>query len=158
MPFARFLVSLTACALLGACSQLSPYSDLTKLDLTLNASDQLNPDLNGRPSPLVLQLVELSHATAFEQADYFDLQQRPAAMLAPDLLAMEEMELRPGEQRHFKIAAGAEAKHLGLIAAYRDLPNTRWRIRLDVQPGARNQFTLALDEHGISQRHTTGEP
>ncbi len=86
MPFARFLVSLTACALLGACSQLSPYSDLTKLDLTLNASDQLNPDLNGRPSPLVLQLVELSHATAFEQADYFDLQQRPAAMLAPDLL------------------------------------------------------------------------
>ncbi len=98
------------------------------------------------------------HPVAFEQADFFALQQRPQQILSPDLLALQELELRPGEQRHFKIAAGAEARHLGLIAAYRDLPNTRWRIRLDVQPGARNQFTLALDEHGISQRHTAGEP
>ena len=75
-----------------------------------------------------------------------------------DLLALQELELRPGEQRQFKIAAGPEARHLGLIAAYRDLPNTRWRIRLDVQPGARNQFTLALDEHGINQQQPTGEP
>ena len=83
---------------------------------------------------------------------------RAEIMNSPDLLALQELELRPGEQRQFKIAAGPEARHLGLIAAYRDLPNTRWRIRLDVQPGARNQFTLALDEHGINQQQLTGEP
>ena len=153
----RLLLALTAC-LLSACSLLSPYSDMTKIDLQISATDALNPDLHGRPSPVVLQLVELRHPVAFEQADFFALQQRPQQILSPDLLAVQELELRPGEQRHFKIAAGAEARHLGLIAAYRDLPNTRWRIRLDVQPGARNQFTLALDEHGINQQQPTGEP
>ena len=158
MPFARFLVSLTACALLGACSQLSPYSDLTKLDPTLNASDQLNPDLNGRPSPLVLQLVELSHATAFEQADYFDLQQRPAAMLAPDLLAMEEMELRPGEQRTLKLALQPDTRHLGLVASYRDLAGARWRLTLDLAPRKRNAVRVQLDSNGLHPPVSNGAP
>jgi type VI secretion system protein VasD len=33
---------------LAGCSALSPYSHMTKLDLTLTATDQLNLDINGQ--------------------------------------------------------------------------------------------------------------
>ncbi|UJJ31764.1 type VI secretion system lipoprotein TssJ [Halopseudomonas maritima] len=152
----RLLPVLAAC-LLSACSMLSPYSELTKIDLQLSASDSLNPDLHGRPSPVVLQLVELRHPVAFEQADFFALQQRPQQILSPDLLALQELELRPGEQRSFKIAARPDTRYLGLVAAYRDLPNSRWRIQLALQPGKRNTFELALGEYGIEPRHPAGD-
>ena len=47
--------------LLAGCSALSPYSNVTKLDLTLSASDQVNPDVHGRASPVVIRLLELKH-------------------------------------------------------------------------------------------------
>ena len=55
--------------LLAGCSALSPFSTLTKLDLVLSANECVNPDLQGRPSPVVLQLIELRHGVAFENAE-----------------------------------------------------------------------------------------
>lgn len=64
------LALLAALLSLTGCAALSPYSDMTKLDLTLNGRDELNPDLNGRPSPIVLRLVELKHPVSFENSRF----------------------------------------------------------------------------------------
>ena len=100
------LHTLTALALLlmAGCSSLSPYSTVTKLNLTLTASDQLNPDLNGRPSPIVVRLLELKHPVAFENADFFSLYEHAKQSLTPDLVASEELELRPGETLDLKLS------------------------------------------------------
>lgn len=98
-----------ALLLLAGCSTLSPYSKLTKLDLTLNASDQLNPDLHGRPSPIVVRLIELKNPVAFENADFFSLYERAKESLAPDMVASEELELRPGESSISSSASTAAA-------------------------------------------------
>jgi type VI secretion system protein VasD len=82
------LALLAALLSLTGCAALSPYSDMTKLDLTLNGSEQLNPDLNGRPSPIVLRLIELKHPVAFETADFFSLYQRPKEALSPDMVTL----------------------------------------------------------------------
>lgn len=82
------LAMLASLLVLGGCSALSPYSKLTKLDLELHGSDRLNPDLNGRPSPIVLRLLELKHPVAFENGDFFALYQRP-----------KEVRARPGDLR-----------------------------------------------------------
>lgn len=158
MSLSRLIVVALSCQLLSACNALSPYSDLTKLDLSLNASEQLNPDLHGRPSPLVLQLVELSHATAFEQADYFTLQQHPIPLLAPDLLAAEELELRPGEQRALKLALQPQTRYLGVVASYRDLANTQWRITVDLQQRQKNSAQLQLGASGVMRVNNAGVP
>lgn len=68
IPPARALAMLAVLALLAGCSTLSPYSRLTKLDLALSAGERVNPDLNGRPSPVVVRLFELKHPVAFENA------------------------------------------------------------------------------------------
>ena len=87
-----------AVLLLTGCTTLSPYSSVTKLNLNLSASDQVNPDLHGRPSPVVVRLFELKHPVAFENADFFSLYERGKESLAPDLVTSEELELRPGQR------------------------------------------------------------
>lgn len=60
----------------------------------------LFPNGNGRPSPIVVRLFELKHPVTFENADFFSLYERAKETLAPDLVASEEIELRPGESEH----------------------------------------------------------
>ena len=143
------LALLAALLALGGCSALSPYSQMTKLDLSLSGSEQLNPDLNGRPSPIVLRLIELKHPVAFQSADFFSLYQRPKEALAPDLVTQEELELRPGEQRALKLSVQDGSRYVGVLAAYRDLPETSWRYVIPLQALARNQVALQLDARGI---------
>ncbi len=145
LPLALLATLLT----LGGCSALSPYSKVTKLDLSLSGSEQLNPDLNGRPSPIVLRLIELKHPVAFQSADFFSLYQRPKEALAPDLVTLEELELRPGEQRQLKLSVQEGSRYVGVLAAYRDLPETSWRYVIPLQALARNQVALQLDAQGI---------
>lgn len=140
-----------ALLLLSGCSTWSSDPEPTRLDLTLAASARLNPDQHDRPSPVVLRLFELRHPVAFETADFFSLYERPRDTLAADLLITEELELRPGETRRLKLLV-ENGRHLGVLAAYRDLNETRWRQVLTLGPGQRNHAVLLLDQHGIEQR------
>ena len=144
----RFLTPAALLAL-GGCSALSPYSHTTKLDLTLAGSERLNPDLHGRPSPIVLRLLELRHPVAFENADFFALYQNPKQALAPDWVAQEEIELRPGERRELKLSVQPGSRYVGVLAAYRDLPDAEWRFVIPLEEKAINRSELGLDEHGI---------
>ncbi|EQM72455.1 type VI secretion system lipoprotein TssJ [Stutzerimonas stutzeri] len=147
----RFLPAalIAALAVLGGCSALSPNSYLTKLDLSLQGSDRLNPDLNDRPSPIVIRLLELKHPVAFENADFFSLYQRPKEALSPDLVIQEELELRPGEQRDLKLFVQDGSRYVGVLAAYRDLPESSWRFVIPLEHKAQNRIELRLDERGI---------
>lgn len=143
-------IALLALVLLtSACSALSPYSKMTKLDLTLSASTQLNPDLDGRPSPIVVRLIELKNPVAFENADFFSLYERPRESLSPDLVASEEIELRPGETRELKLSVNDGSRYVGVLAAYRDLPETRWHYVVTLTPARLTRVELHLDQNGI---------
>ena len=62
---------------------------------------------------------------------------------------MEELELRPGEERTYKLSAQPESRYLAVLAAYRDLPQAQWRIVLPLDSKERNEVELLLDEQGI---------
>ena len=151
--FFKALTALTTWVLLAGCSTLSPYSHVTKLNLKLTASDQLNPDLNGRPSPIVVRLFELKHPVAFENADFFSLYERAKESLAPDMVASEELELRPGETVELRLSVGEGSLYVGVLAAYRDLADTQWRYTLQVAPVHVTDADLTLDQSGIRNTH-----
>lgn len=153
--FFKTLTALAALVLMAGCSSLSPYSDITKLNLKLTASDQLNPDLNGRPSPIVVRLFELKHPVSFENADFFSLYERAKESLAPDMVASEELELRPGETVEFKLRLEKGSRYVGVLAAYRDLSETQWRYTLQVTPLDATNVDLTLDQSGIRNTHAT---
>lgn len=143
---ASILVSL---GLLGGCSSISPLSNLTKLDLTLTASDDVNPDQHGRPSPVVVRLLELRHPVACENADFFSLYGRAEQTLPKDWVASEELELRPGDQVMLKLSVEPNSRYVGVLAAYRDLPHVQWRTVLPVAHRQLTRVEMVLDHDGI---------
>ncbi|MBU6956141.1 type VI secretion system lipoprotein TssJ [Pseudomonas sp. CVAP len=149
----NLLTAFTALVLLAGCSSISPYSTVTKLNLKLTASDQVNPDLNGRPSPIVVRLIELKHPVAFENADFFSLYERAKESLSPDLVASEELELRPGETAEFKLSVDSGSRYVGVLAAYRDLRETQWRYVVQVTPADLTVAELTLDQTGIHDKN-----
>lgn len=128
---------LVALLMLGGCS-----SSMTKLDLSLTGSQGLNPDLNGRPSPIVVRLIELKHPAAFANGDFFSMYSGAKEALAPDFVTQEELELRPGESRTLKVSTKPGSRYVGVLAAYRDLPDSRWRFVIPLREEARHRVQL----------------
>ncbi|MEX5591843.1 type VI secretion system lipoprotein TssJ [Pseudomonas orientalis] len=135
--------------LLAGCSALSPFSTLTKLDLVLSANERVNPDLQGRPSPVVLQLIELRHGVAFENADFFSLYDNAEQVLPKDWVSSEEVELRPGDRQALKLRVEPNSHFVGVLAAYRDLPHVQWRLLVPLTARQLNRAELVLDQDGI---------
>ncbi|RRV05327.1 type VI secretion system lipoprotein TssJ [Pseudomonas sp. v388] len=135
--------------LLVGCSALSPYSTQTRLQLKLTGNELLNPDINGRPSPVVVRLLELRNPVAFETRDFFTLYGRSAETLAQDLVASEELELRPGQSVDLKLRVEPGSRYVGVMAAYRNLPDSQWRYVLELTPEGLTQADLTLSDDGI---------
>jgi type VI secretion system protein VasD len=97
------------------------------LEITLGASEGVNPNIEGRPSPIVVRLFELSSDTRFMAADYFELMGQDGAPLGEEMLVSEEYILLPGEVRIVRKRAADNSRFLGIAAGYRDLTGSVWR-------------------------------
>ncbi|RKP52321.1 type VI secretion system lipoprotein TssJ [Trinickia fusca] len=159
-------VGVLACSLvLAACASGAPtQQEAAWLDLGVNAAPTVNPDDRNRAAPIVVSLYELKTDGAFNAADYFTLQDKDKAVLADDLVTREQFQLRPGEHRTIRRKADSQATALGIVAAYRDLPNSVWRAVYPLPP-ARNAawyrfsspkltLTIDLDTHAIRVTET----
>ena len=59
------------------------------------------------------------------------------------------MLLRPGDSKKLELILPADAKALGVVAAYRDLERARWRELRVVEPGKAQALTIGLDARQI---------
>ena len=82
------------------------------LTLNLAASADVNPDAQGRPSPVVVRVYQLKDGAA--------------------LAARQEFELAPSEQRSVTLKPPPDVRVIGGAVAYRDIRNARWRAQLGV--------------------------
>ena len=115
-----------ACLALGACASSPEKSDKARMSVAAQAG--VNPDANGRPSPIVVRVYQLKADDKFGSADFFALFDDDQKALGGDLLGREEVELAPGEKKELQFAVKRDAKFVGVLAAYRDIRNSRWRV------------------------------
>ena len=131
----------------GGCAYF--MSDLTKVDMRIVAGGDVNPDDNGRPSPVVVRVVELKSPSVFESAEFFALYQNEAQTLGSDLVATEEFESKPGDVQDLKFALKPESNYVGVLAAYRQLEKANWRLVLPLAIKEKNELTVLLNQRGI---------
>lgn len=127
-------MALTAC---GALSPSPPgQRETTELELFIEASDRLNPDPQGRAAPILLRVYELRSADVFQEADFFALYLRDRSTLTGDVLMVDQFILRPGQVQVLHRNSNPESRYIGVVAGYRDLPNSTWRAlyRLPATP------------------------
>ncbi len=103
------------------------------LALTVVAAPDINPDLNGRPSPVAVALFQLKSAEGFGSADFFSLFDPVSVALGADLISREQITIQPGETRVLTVDVAADARFLGAAAAYRDLEQADWRTVLPLE-------------------------
>ena len=143
--------SLFGAALLGAgCGGAPKPPPPTVVNGAIQASPQLNPSVNQRPSPLVLRVYELKSPAAFNSADFMALYQGDQATLAADLVARDEFMLQPGENRPYKKTLGADTKFIGVIGAYRNLEKSTWRAVVQVIPNKPQTLTIRAGDLAVS--------
>lgn len=137
------VVFCSALLALGGCGKegIKP----TVVDAVIQAAETLNPDASGRPSPVVVRVYELRSSSIFENADFFSLYEEEAATLGPDLIAHDEMEIQPGQGLKYDKALDPATRYVGVIAAFRDLENARWRDFVKVGDNKRMSLQIGLE-------------
>jgi type VI secretion system protein VasD len=120
------VLTLAALPLISCASHGS--NDRVPTRTLLSASNDTNPDLNGRPSPVVLRVFQLRGDSEFGRADFFALSLHEKDVLGASFLGVEEFELRPGEHLETRIPLSRDARYIGVIAEFRDINSTQWRV------------------------------
>lgn len=143
----RGLAALLVLLCLNGCAYF--MSDFTKVDLRIVATGDVNPDDSGRPSPVVVRVVELSSPQVFESSEFFALYQNGDQTLGKDLVGSEEFEFKPGDVQDLKFALKPDSNYVGIFAAYRQLDRVNWRMVLPLNLKQKNQLTVLLNSRGI---------
>lgn len=147
----RVLVVLAAISALAGCglfgSKPEPPPKQTGLEMTLAAGGQVNPNVENRPSPVVVRVFDLKTAAGFNAANFDGLfdRDRDRETLAAELVARDEFVLKPGEARKIDRPLAPETRVIGVAVAFRELERATWRTTVAVKPNARNRINVALD-------------
>src|SRR5215831_12704655 len=102
------------------------------------------PDASGKPSPVIVRVYQLKGDTAFSGADFFALFDDDMKVLGPELIGREEYVLTPSENRTVELAVQKTAKFIGVMAAFRDIRNSQWRVVVPA-PLKKNDVTLSVE-------------
>jgi type VI secretion system protein VasD len=140
------LLTIVGIAIAGCADKPPPPPPPTMVELTITAADDVNPDASGNPRPVVVRWVQLASTNAFEKADYFQLHDKEAALLGPDLLAGDEAPIAPGGTQKVSFEAKPGTKFLGITASYRDIDNAEWRADVPIPPNQTTKLKVHLDK------------
>jgi type VI secretion system protein VasD len=146
----RSIAGLLAAAMLAGCSAFDGPPDPTRVAVQIEAAGDINPNTKGEPAPLVVRLYFLQSKDGFEGGEFNALYLKDKQTLAADLVSRQEFELRPGETKTYELADAKLATTIGVLAAYRDVGNTRWRSTFDLVPHDQNKLIVHLELGSVS--------
>lgn len=150
LPVYAFGFGIVSTLVAGCASPPKP----TEITGSVQASATVNPSVSRRPSPLLVRVYELKSTTAFNSADFVSLYQRDQAELGAEMISREEFTLNPGDSRTFVKTASAETRHLGVVAAYRDVDRARWRAVVPIVAGQKQRVVISAEELTITATAT----
>jgi type VI secretion system protein VasD len=157
------LASCAALALLYACSGApnpaplppivqipAPQKKPVVAELEIIVESNVNPDLSGRPSPVIVRTYELKSLASFDAANFFTLLDRDKDVLGAELNGRDELPLAPGERREIKKTLQRDTRFLAVTAAFRDVERAQWRAVISLPPDEGSQLEIRLDLNDVS--------
>lgn len=135
------LASLTGC--FGGKSVI-------KLNASVEAAEDVNPDPGGRPSPLVVRVYQLRSLDIFKHADFFAIYENELATLGQTYVQRNEFELQPGMKQDYDYTIDPSTKYIGVLAAFRDLDNARWRSFVQLPEEKKIYVRIDLESLAVS--------
>ena len=148
IAFFKFLTFAMASLIMVGCATGPKPPQMT---ITVDASLSINPDLNLRPSPVVLSVYYLKASSIFSGARFVELYANKQDVLGTDLLGTEELEVSPGESMSLaQRELPEETRVIGVVAAFRDIDNATWRGFIDIEPGEKFGLIIRIDDLNLT--------
>lgn len=147
--FRSMLISLLAVAVVGLLSACAGAPKRENLGLQISAAADVNPDMQGRPSPIILHVMELNSTEQFNRLDYMGLTQPSGAALGAELLGKNQVVLQPGESKTLPMELNPMTTAIGLVAGYRDIDNAAWRKTVPITQGKTKGLSITLEQTQI---------
>lgn len=111
----------------------------SRVEVLITASPMVNPDLDGRASPVVVRLYQLASAEAFKEADFSSLYEADEKALGKSMLGRIEMIMEPGGVKAIATKANTEVAFMGVVVAYRKYETAKWRALYPLQGDKRTK-------------------
>ncbi len=148
-----WLPCLLLCFLMSGCQTSRKALDLETLaTLNLYASEDVNPDADNRPSPVVVKVFKLTDSRRFKRADFLSLYESAESRLGDNLLGTVTLkELAPGETRQEVIKLPDDTQFIGIIAEFSQYNSAKPTLALAIKPHNKNTFHVHLTEAAVTQ-------
>ena len=124
------LIGAFISTLLG-CSLIKPIPNT--FNIAINADSKVNPDKDGRSSPVVLRIYELKSNKIYNSLDFFDIYDNDKEVLKDEFIKKQEMELNPNESRKIDFVLNKDTKFVGFLVAYQNIDSAKWRETVSVE-------------------------
>lgn len=141
---------LLATLLAGCASEPPPPPPPTVVQLHFLGSSELNPSPTGDAAPVRIRLYELKNTNAFSRADFFTLIDKPEGALGADLVAHDELLLRPSEQKELQRTLDEATKYLAIVVGYRDLDHAFWRQVITVPVQKTTPYDVMVGRYALA--------
>ena len=116
----------------------------------------VNPNRNGRASPIFLRVFELRDPSKFLNAEFDEVTLHADTVLAGTLIGREERMVEPGSTVELALKIDPATRLLGIVAEYSDLANSRWRTTSPAPAGGLlalfkdQSLVINLDRQAVS--------
>lgn len=120
------LVGATACSS-DPPPQAAAPCDVQVVTLNLYAADNINPNENGNPRPVIVKLYQLRNDVRMQNASYDDVLLREKETLADDVLKVDDVQVFPNDLVQVKFERNKEASTLAGVALFHGPTGQSWK-------------------------------
>lgn len=118
----------------------------TSVALTVDIEHDVNPDSDGRASPVVLRVFMLADDRQFSREEFLNLYENAESRLGKDLIDTVILkEFAPGEQRVEELALTPEVKYIGLLAEFVQYQRADALMLLPITDHKKNAYGITLE-------------
>ncbi|WP_020408568.1 type VI secretion system lipoprotein TssJ [Hahella ganghwensis] len=124
----------------------------TTVTLDIRSATDINPNEDGRASPIILNFYALENERQFEQEDFIALYQDPDSVLGRDLIFTTKFkEFTPGEVRTESLVIDDRTRYIGIMAEFIRYEDASTKIVIPVDAHTGNKFRVFIDR--LSMRY-----
>lgn len=130
---AALCLAVSAFGSLGAtCAPPAPVEppkpcDVQIVTLNIYAADNINPNENGNPRPVVVRLYQLKNEVRMENATYDQILLKDKETLEDDIMKMDEVSIFPNDLVEVKFERIKEASTLAGVALFHGPKGSSWK-------------------------------
>ena len=142
----HFLLVVLLAVAVSACQTTRRTLNFdTSVALNLDVQSDVNPDSDGRASPVVVRVFMLADDRQFSREEFLNLYENAESRLGKDLIDTVILkEFAPGEQRIEKLPLTPEVKYVGLLAEFVQYQRADALMLLPITDHRENDYAITL--------------